>query len=51
VAELVRQVGISQQRLYRWKKQYQGLQSSTLGQFWVFCIQNVLEEFVSGAGL
>lgn len=27
VAELVRQVGISEQTFYRWKKQYAGLQS------------------------
>ena len=27
VAELVRQVGISEQTFYRWKKQYSGLQS------------------------
>ncbi len=32
VAELVRQVGISEQTLYRWKKQYQGLQSDQLRQ-------------------
>jgi putative transposase len=27
VAELIRQVGISEQTFYRWKKQYSGLQS------------------------
>ena len=27
VAELIRQVGISEQTFYRWKKQYAGLQS------------------------
>ena len=27
VAEIVRQVGISEQTFYRWKKQYAGLQS------------------------
>ena len=32
VAELIRQVGISEQTLYRWKKQYQGLQSDQLRQ-------------------
>jgi putative transposase len=32
VAELVRQVGISEQTLYRWKKQYQGLQTDQLRQ-------------------
>jgi transposase-like protein len=26
VAELIRQVGISEQTLYRWKKQYKGLE-------------------------
>lgn len=32
VAELIRQVGISEQTLYRWKKQYQGLQTDQLRQ-------------------
>ena len=32
VAELIRQVGISEQTLYRWKKQYQGLESDQLRQ-------------------
>jgi putative transposase len=27
VAEIIRQVGISEQTFYRWKKQYAGLQS------------------------
>ena len=27
VAELVRQVGITEQTLYRWKKQYKGLKT------------------------
>ncbi len=32
VAELIRQVGISEQTLYRWKKQYQGLETDQLRQ-------------------
>jgi putative transposase len=28
VADLIRQVGISEQTLYRWKKQYSGLEST-----------------------
>lgn len=32
VADLIRQVGISEQTLYRWKKQYQGLQTDQLRQ-------------------
>jgi len=27
VAELIRQVGITEQTLYRWKKQYKGLEN------------------------
>ena len=27
VAELIRQVGITEQTLYRWKKQYKGLET------------------------
>lgn len=30
VAEIVRQVGISEQTFYRWKKQYAGLQSDQI---------------------
>ena len=33
VAELIRQVGISEQTLYRWKKQYKGLESDQVRQF------------------
>ena len=33
MAVLIRQVGISEQTLYRWKKQYQGLQSDQLRQW------------------
>jgi putative transposase len=33
VAELIRQVGISEQTLYRWKKQYQGLETDQVRQF------------------
>jgi putative transposase len=32
VAELIRHVGISEQTLYRWKKQYQGLQTDQVRQ-------------------
>ena len=33
IAELVRQVGISEQTYYRWKKQYAGLQSDQVREF------------------
>lgn len=33
VAELVRQVGITEQTLYRWKKQYKGLETDQVRQF------------------
>ena len=33
VAELIRQVGISEQTLYRWKKQYKGLETDQVRQF------------------
>ena len=33
VAELIRQVGITEQRLYRWKKQYKGLETDQVRQF------------------
>jgi len=33
VAELIRQVGITEQTLYRWKKQYKGLETDQVGQF------------------
>jgi putative transposase len=33
VADLVRQVGISEQTFYRWKKQYAGLQSEQVREF------------------
>jgi len=32
VVELIRQVGISEQRLYRWKMEYQGLESDQVRQ-------------------
>jgi putative transposase len=32
VAELIRQVGISKQTLYRWKKQYKGLETDQVRQ-------------------
>ena len=32
VAELIRQVGISEQTLYRWKKQYRGLETDQVRQ-------------------
>jgi putative transposase len=32
VAELTRQVGISEQMLYRWKKQYKGLETDQIRQ-------------------
>ena len=32
VAELIRQVGISEQTLYRWKKRYAGLQTDQVRQ-------------------
>ena len=33
VAQLIRQVGITEQTLYRWKKQYKGLQTDQIRQF------------------
>jgi putative transposase len=33
VADLVRQLGISEQTYYRWKKQYAGLESSQVREF------------------
>jgi putative transposase len=33
VAELIRQVGITEQALYRWKKQYKGLETDQIRQF------------------
>jgi len=33
VAELIRQVGITEQRLYRWKKQYKRLETDQVRQF------------------
>jgi putative transposase len=33
VAELIRQVGIIEQTLYRWKKQYKGLETDQVRQF------------------
>jgi len=33
VAELIRQVGIPEQTLYRWKKQYKGLETGQVRQF------------------
>jgi putative transposase len=33
VADLIRQVGISEQTFYRWKKQYEGLQSDQVREF------------------
>ena len=32
VAELIRRVGISEQTLYRWKKQYQGMETDQIRQ-------------------
>src|SRR6266446_10331802 len=33
VAELIRQMGITEQTLYRWKKQYKGLETDQVRQF------------------
>jgi len=33
VTELIRQVGITKQTLYRWKKQYKGLETDQVRQF------------------
>ena len=33
VAELIRQAGITEQTLYRWKKQYKGLETDQVRQF------------------
>lgn len=32
IAELIRRVGITEQTLYRWKKQYQGLETDQIRQ-------------------
>ena len=40
VAELTRQVGISEQTFYRWKKQYGGLQSDQVREFKVLQDEN-----------
>ena len=40
VAELTRQVGISEQNFYRWKKQYGGLQSDQVREFKVLQDEN-----------
>ena len=33
VVELIRQIGITEQTLYRWKKQYKGLETDQVRQF------------------
>jgi len=33
VAQLIRQVGITEQTLYRWRKQYKGLETDQVRQF------------------
>ncbi len=40
VAELTRQVGISEQTFYRWKKQYEGLQSDQVRELKVLQDEN-----------
>jgi putative transposase len=40
VAELTRQVGISEQTFYRWKKQYAGLQSDQVRELMVLQDEN-----------
>ena len=40
VADLTRQVGISEQTFYRWKKQYGGLQSDQVREFKVLQDEN-----------
>jgi putative transposase len=41
VADLVRQVGISEQTFYRWKKQYAGLESDQVREFKQLAEENV----------
>ena len=41
VADLVRQVGISEQTFYRWKKQYAGLESDQVREFKQLADENV----------
>jgi putative transposase len=41
VADLVRQVGISEQMFYRWKEQYAGLQSEQVREFRQVTEENV----------
>ena len=48
VAELIRQVGISEQTLYRWKKQYMGLETDQVRQFKQLQEENGAAEAVGG---
>lgn len=41
VAELIRQVGITEQTFYRWKKQYAGLQTDQVRQLKLLQEENV----------
>ncbi len=52
VAELIRQVGISEQTLYRWKKQYKGLETDQVRQFKQLQDENArLKPLVAGTEL
>lgn len=49
VADLVRQVGISEQTFYRWKKQYAGLESDQVQEFKQLAEEWPAEEAGGGA--
>ena len=52
VAEIIRQMGISEQTFYRWKKQYAGLQSEQVREFKQIQEENsCLKKFVADLGL
>lgn len=50
VAELIRQVGITEQTLYRWKKQYKGLETDQVRQFKQLQEENGRLKRLVGAG-
>lgn len=52
VADLIRQIGISEQTFYRWKKQYAGMQSDQVRELKVLQDENVrLKKLVADLSL
>ena len=54
VADLIRQVGISEQTFYRWKRQYAGLESDQVREFaheTGCCLPNSIARLQPAAGL